>query len=68
MTICIKGHYGTRDKKDKGARFRKELSEEWQSYSKDIQRGVVHRKPSQLEAIRELHGEGMADRIKRETG
>lgn len=67
MAICIKGHYGTRDKRDKGARFRKELSEEWQAFSKDLQRGVVHKKPNQLRAIKELYGEGMADRIKRET-
>ena len=67
MAICIKGHYGTRDKKDKSARFTKELSGEWQAYSKDLQRGVVHKKPDQLRAIKELHGVGMADRIKRET-
>lgn len=67
MAICIKGHYGTRDKKDKSARLTKALEEEWHEYSKDLQRGVVHKRRSQLEAIRELRGEGMADRIKRET-
>ena len=67
MAICIKGHYGTNDKKDKSARFSKKLSEEWQAYSKDLQRGVVHKKSNQLRAIKELHGEGMGDRIKRET-
>ena len=67
MAICIKGHYGTRDKKDKGARMNAGIKEDWREYSKDIQRGVVHKKAKQLRAIRELHGEGMADRIKRET-
>ena len=67
MAICIKGHYGTRDKKDKGARAKESIRQDWKEYSKDLQRGVVHKKPSQIKAIKELHGEGMADRIKRET-
>ena len=67
MAICIKGHYGTRDKKDKSARMDIGIKEDWREYSKDLQRGVVHTKARQLKAIRELRGEGMADRIKRET-
>ena len=67
MAICIKGHYGTRDKADKGARFAQRLKEELHDYSKDLQRGVVHKKRSQIMTIRELDGVGMADRIKRET-
>lgn len=67
MAVCIRGHYGTRDKADKSARFTKRLEAEWHDYSKDLQRGVVHKKRSQLEAIRELRGEGMVERIKRET-
>ena len=67
MAICIKGHYGTRDKKDKGARVKESIKQDWKEYSKDLQRGVVHKKPNQIKAIKELHGEGMVDRIKRET-
>lgn len=67
MAICIKGHYGTNDKKDKSARANQGIKEDWREYSKDLQRGVVHKRPNQLRAIKELHGEGMADRIKRET-
>ena len=67
MAVCIKGHYGTRDKADKHARFTKRLTEEWHDYSKDLQRGVVHKKRSQRAIIKELQGVGMADRIKRET-
>ena len=67
MAICIKGHYGTNAKKDKSARATQRIKEEWHAYSKDLQRGVVHKKANQLRTIKELHGEGMADRIKRET-
>lgn len=67
MSICIKGHYGTRDKADKSARFTQRLKEELHDYSKDLQRGVVHKKRSQRITIRELQGVGMADRLKRET-
>ena len=67
MAICIKGHYGTNDKRDKSARATESIKQDWKEYSKDLQRGVVHKKSNQLKAIKELHGEGMADRIKRET-
>ena len=67
MAICIKGHYGTRDKKDKGARANQRIKEDWREYSKDLQRGVTHKKASTLKTIQELRGVGMADRIKRET-
>ena len=67
MAICIKGRYGTRDKADKSARFTQRLEAEWHDYSRDLQRGVVHKKRSQLNTIRELRGDGMAERIKRET-
>ena len=67
MAICIKGHYGTNDKRDKAARANEGIKEDWKALSRDLQRGVVHKKPNQLRAIKELHGEGMADRIKRET-
>jgi len=67
MAICIKGHYGTNTKRDKAARATQRIKEDWRAYSKDLLRGVVHKKNNQLRAIKELHGEGMADRIKRET-
>ena len=67
MAICIKGHYGTRTKADRAARANERIKEDWKAYSKDLQRGVVHKKSSQLRAIKELHGVGMADRVKRET-
>lgn len=67
MAICIKGHYGTNDKRDKAARANERIKEDWRAYSKDLQRGVIHKKPNQLRAIKELHGVGMAGRIKRET-
>jgi hypothetical protein len=67
MAICIKGHYGTNTKRDKSARATESIKQEWKEYSTDLQRGIVHKRPNQLEAIKELHGEGMADRIKRET-
>ena len=67
MAICIKGHYGTRDKADKHARFTNRLKEELREYSKDLKRGVVHKKRSQKETIRELQGVGMGDRLKREA-
>ena len=66
MAICIKGHYGTRDKADKAARVNAGITEDWKDYSKDKMRGVVHKKRKQLEAIRELEGVGMADRVRRE--
>ncbi|GAG31855.1 unnamed protein product, partial [marine sediment metagenome] len=56
MAVCIKGHYGTRDKKDKGARAKESIRQDWAEYSKDLQRGVVHKKPNQIKAIKELHG------------
>lgn len=67
MAICIKGHYGTNHKKDKSARATQGIKEDWREYSKDLQRGVEHKRLSQLKAIKELEGVGMADRIKRET-
>jgi len=67
MAICIKGHYGTRDKRDKAARANQSIEEDWRGYRVDKSRGVVHKKHNQLKTIRELHGEGMADRVQRET-
>lgn len=67
MAICIKGHYGTNHKKDKSARATQSIKEDWKEYSKDLQRGVIHKKSNQLRTIKELEGTGMADRIKRET-
>lgn len=67
MAICIKGHYGTRTRADKAARANERIKEDWKAYSKDRAKGIVHTKSSQLKAIKELHGVGMADRVKRET-
>ncbi len=67
MAICIKGHYGTNDKRDRAARANQGIKEDLKEYSKDIQRGVVHKKAGQLRTIKELRGVGMADRVKRET-
>jgi len=67
MAICIKGHYSTNDKKDKGARTAKRIEEDWKEYSLAKARGLLQSKSRTLRAIQELHGVGMADRIKRET-
>jgi len=65
MAICIKGHYSTSDEKDKRQRAADAIKQDWKDYNSDIARGVVHKKHSQIEAIRKLRGEGLYDRIQR---
>lgn len=60
MAICIKGHYGTSDVKDKSAKRAKEVQENWKEYRKDLASGRTYSRKNQKKAIRELYGEGIA--------
>ncbi len=60
MAICIRGHYGTRDPKDKSAKRAKEVQGNWKEYRKDLAHGRTHNRKDQKKAIKELYGEGVA--------